>query len=118
MATTTTIGVSVKNPAHGREGYTLQAVDIGAFQEMADGSVVFDYVTTKLLFSFKWVGLTLAEKGVIYARYIIKTAQTVKPPDTATTYNAIVVPNSWREDYQAIGGGTDRYWCEMQLRQV
>ena len=112
---TTLGGVTLAEPAYPREGYTREAVDVGVMHEMADGSTVYDSVTSKLRFRLQWVGITEAERDAILARYIIKTSQAFSPPDSAGTYTVFVVPNSWQDSYLTDGGGTRRYWCQLEL---
>lgn len=106
-------GVTIADPLWDYEGYEKGAHDIGAAQEMIDGSIVYDYTGTRLAFVLRWVGLTAAERNAIWARYIIKTAQTFEPPDGGS-YSVIVVPNSWLEAYIE-SDATPRYKVELSL---
>ena len=116
----TTLGISgaiatLAQPAYEQDGYRRVAVDVGAMHEMADGSIVYDSITTRLRFPLNWNGITEAERDTIFTQYQIKTAQTFSPPDTTGTYTVIVVPNSWHDSYLEDAGGTRRYWCQMEL---
>ena len=112
---TTLGGVTLADPSYEREGYTRQAQDVGILHEMADGSGVYDSVTTKYRFRLVWVGITEAQRDAIQTRYEVKTSQAFSPPDTASTYTVFVVPNSFQDSYLEDGGGTRRYWCQLEL---
>ena len=113
---TTLGGVTLAAPSYEREGYTRAAQDVGVLHEMADGSGVYDSITTKLRFRLVWNGITEAQRDAIYARYIIKTSQAFSPPDSATEYTVFVVPNSWGGDsYLEDSGSTRYYWCQLEL---
>jgi len=115
---TTLGGSTLADPAYERSGYTREVEDVGAFLTMADGSVVFDYVDTLYVFHLKWNAITGAQRDTILTKYLVKTAQAFSPPDSASSYNVIVVPNSWKEDYLEDGDGTERYYCELALREA
>lgn len=93
------------------------AQDIGALHEMADGSAVYDNITTRYRFRLQWVGLTEAQRDAVLTRYLVKTEQAFSPPDTTSTYTVFVVPNSWQDSYTE-SGGTRYYWCQMELVEV
>ena len=111
-------GVTLAQPAYDQDGYRRGAVDVGAMHEMADGSIVYDSIATRFRFPLKWNGITEAERDAILARYIIKTSQTFSPPDTTSEYTVLVVPNSWQDSYLEDGGGTRRYWCQLELMEA
>ena len=112
---TTLGGMTLAQPDYEREGYTRTAVDVGTMHEMADGSVVYDSITTRYRFRLSWNGITEAQRDAILARHIIKTSQAFSPPDSASSYTVFVVPNSWQDSYLEDSGGTRRYWCQLEL---
>ena len=114
---TTLGGVTLADPNYEREGYRLGLEDVGVLNVMADGSAVYDYVDTLYTFNLSWNAITESQKNAIRARYLVKTVQAFSPPDSASTYNVLVVPNSWREDYIEDGSATRRYYCELALRE-
>ena len=65
---TTLGGVTLSEPAYEREGFTTEAVDVGAFHEHADGSVMYDHVTTRYKYNLKWNAITNTERLAIQAR--------------------------------------------------
>jgi len=108
--------VALAEPAAGNEGYELEGIDIGNVHQLADGSIGYDYVTTRYRFTLRWKGITAAERTTIRTRYEVKTAQAFVGPN-ADAFTVFVVPNSWRESYQDDSGGTARYDCEMRLEE-
>ena len=110
--------VTLASPSFEREGYTRHGEDIGIMHEMADGSIVYDSVTTRYRFRLSWVGITEAERDAIQTRSEDKAAQVFSPPDTASTYTVFVVPNSFQDSYLEDGTGTRRYWCQLELVEV
>lgn len=114
---TTLGGVTLAAPALDRDGYEMEAVDVGAFHELASGGVIYDDITTRYRFTLRWNGITAAERTAIRTRYLVKTSQVFSPPDAADTYTVFVMPNSWRESYldTPAGAGSERYFCELQL---
>lgn len=117
MAITTTLGgVTIANPKHDGDGCEMETIDIGVMHDMADGSVVYDYVTTRRRWTLRWANITASNKSDIYARYLVKTAQAFKPPNASTIYTVLVEPNSWRETYISGSNYDTRYYnCEMRL---
>lgn len=117
MAITTTLGgVTIANPKHDEDGCELETIDVGVMHDMADGSVVYDYVATRRRWTLRWSHISTTEKSAIYTRYLIKTAQSFKPPNSSSTYTVLVEPNSWRETYIAGSDYDTRYYnCEMRL---
>ena len=111
-------GVTLADPAFGREGYEYELVDVGTFHETADGGVTYHYTTSRGRHKVTWVGITAAQKNAIRARYLVKTQQQFSAPDNSGAVTVIVAPNTWRESYQEDGGGTARYWCELVLWEV
>ena len=112
---TTLGGVTLSEPNYEREGYVRAAQDVGAMHEMADGSTVYDSVTTKYRFRLSWNGVTESERDDILTRYLVKTSQAFSPPDSAGTYTVFVVPNSWNDSYLEDQDGTRYYWCQLEL---
>jgi len=112
---TTLGGVTLAAPSYEREGYVRTAQDIGVLHEMADGSSVYDSITTKYRFRLVWNGVTEAQRNAILTRYLVKTSQAFSPPDTASEYTVFVVPNSWQDTYLEDSAGTRYYWCQMEL---
>ena len=115
---TTLGGITLASPSYEREGYTRQAMDVGVMHEMADGSAVYDSITTKYRFRLSWVGITEAERNAIQTRYEVKTSQAFSPPDTASSYTVFVVPNSFQDSYLEDGTATRRYWCQLELAEA
>lgn len=119
----TTLGISgaiatLPEPAYEREGYVRTAQDVGVMHQMADGSAVYDSITTKYRFRLSWPGVTEAEMNTILTQYLIKSQQIFSPPNSATTYNVLVVKDSWQDTYLEDSGGTAYYWCQMELVEV
>lgn len=118
MTVTMTLGgTTLANPKHDNDGCEVEAIDIGTMHDMADGSVVYDYVTTRRRWTLRWANITAAERSDIYGCYVTKVAMTFKPPNSAsTTYTVLVEPNSWRETYITGSDYDTRYYnCEMRL---
>ena len=117
---TTQLGITgavatLVNPNYEQEGYTRTAIDIGTMHTLADGSIAYDSVTTRYRYSLSWNGITEAERDAIQTRYEVKTSQAFSPPDSATEYTVFVVQNSFQDSYLEDGGGTRRYWCQLEL---
>ena len=116
---TTLDGTTLADPAWGDDGYTKESVDIGARHETADGELHYDYVKTRYLFTLKWKGKTEAQKEAALAEYIdgLEGSVVFSPPDTASTFNVLSVPGSWKESYFTDSGSTRRYNFEMKLEE-
>jgi len=117
MAITTTLGgVTIANPKHDNDGCEMEAIDVGVMHDMADGSIVYDYVTTRRRWTLRWSNITDAERSAIFTRYRVKTSQEFKPPNADGTYTVLVEPNSWRQTYITGSDYDTEYWtCEMRL---
>lgn len=113
---TTLGGVTLAQPKFYHEGYEVEMVDNGAFHNLADGSVVYDYVNSRFRVTLRWEGLTSAEKGTIQTRALVKTAQAFVA-DNGDSWTVLVVPNSWRYSYQDDGDATERYKAELRLEE-
>ena len=113
--TTTLGGVTLAQPNYEREGYVRAAQDVGVMHEMADGSLVYDSVTTRYRYSLVWNGVTESERDDIQTQYEVKTSQAFSPPDSATEYTVFVVKNSFQDSYLHTTDGTRYYWCQLQL---
>lgn len=114
---TTLGGVTLAEPTFGHDGYEAELADVGAVHEMADGSLVYDYVSSRHKFTLRWKGITATERNAIRTRYLVKTEQAFSPPDESGSYTVLVVPNSWRDSYLEDGGGTARHDCELRLEE-
>ena len=120
---TTQLGITgavatLVNPNYEQEGYTRTAIDIGTMHTLADGSIAYDSVTTRYRFTLSWNAITEAQRNAIETQYLIKTEQTFSPPDAATDYTVLVLPNSFQDSYLEDGGGTRRYYCALALEEV
>ena len=110
--------VTLVNPNYEQEGYTRQGVDIGVMHTLADGSITYDSVTTRYRFTLSWNAITEAQRDAIETGYLEKGEQTFSPPDSATDYTVLVMPNSFQDSYLEDGGGTRRYYCGLTLEEV
>ena len=108
--------VALAEPAFGNEGYEVEAVEQGAFHDLADGSKAYDYVNSRWKATLRWKGITAAEKATIQTRALVKTSQAFVGPN-GDSFTVFVVPNSWRYSYQDDGSSTARYDCELQLEE-
>ena len=113
---TTLGGIALAQPMFGHEGYEVEAIDNGALHNLADGSLAYDYVNSRMRFTLRWQHITAAEKATIQTRYLVKTAQAFVA-DNGDTYTVFVVPNSWRYSYVGDGSATERYNCELRLEE-
>ena len=113
---TTLGGQTLADPIFGNEGYEVKAVEAGAFHDLADGSLAYDYVNSRWGFILRWRHITAAERNTIRTRYLVKIAQALVGPN-ADSYTVFVVPNSYRESYQEDGDAVLRYTCEMRLEE-
>ena len=113
----TTLGVALPNPVAGIEGCAREAVGEGAILEMANGSIVYDYTTTRYRWALRWVGMTGAELTTIQTQALIKTSQTFSPPDEAGTYTVYVVPGSFRHSSFETGTSTAYFNVELRSRK-
>ena len=109
-------GSTIAEPSYELDGYELETVTVGANHELANGSVHFDYVTSRYKFTFRWRAITEAEKNTIRAKAEVTSTQTLVTPDAAT-YLVFVTPSSWKESYIEAAGGTKYYNCELQLEE-
>jgi len=112
---TTLGGTTLASPAYAQEGYTQAGIDVGVMHDLADGSSVYDSVTSKLRFRLVWNGITEAERNTIYTKYLVKTSQAFSPPDSSGTFTVFVVPNTWSCSYLNDSAGTVYYFCQLEL---
>lgn len=119
MATTMTLdGTSLPLPIVDEDGHGADLVGQGAIQEMADGSaVLYHSGTSRLHFKFSWRLLSAANYAVLKAKAETTTAQTLKPPDTATTYSVVSMPNTFKTKTHWIGG-LPIYSVDWELMEV
>jgi hypothetical protein len=74
---------------------TTEVAAPGAAWEMADGSEVAHFLTTRYVWKYTWRGTTSAMADVITAcEAAIVATKTFKPYDTSTTYTTRVDPGS------------------------
>ena len=112
-------GVQLVNPDYAQSGVVLTAVDVGAMQEMLDGSLAYDYVGDRAHWALHWNNITYAQLVAIVTRYQVKSAQVFSPPDEdATSYTVLVIPNTWKSTYIEAGDGTKLYSCDMELEET
>ena len=115
---TTLGGTTLPNPAAGPEGCTVETVGEGAILEMANGSIVYDYTNSRFRWTIAWPGESAADFATIQTKALVKTTQVFSPPDSASTYNVYVVPNSFRYESFEIGDGNPYYKIELQVEEV
>ena len=113
---TTLGGITLAQPMFGHEGYEVEAAEQGAFHQLADGSLAYDYVNSRWKATLRWQGITAAEKNTIQTRALVKTAQAFVA-DNGDSFTVFVVPNSFRYSYRDDGNGTARYNCELRLEE-
>jgi len=118
MATTTLAGVTLPNPYYGPEGFPCQAEDVGLQIVMADGAVRTHTVGVRRRWHLVWRGVTDSERATLYTRYKVRSAQTLKLPDAATTYSVVVVPGTWKQESETYGSGQFTYHVAFELREV
>lgn len=118
LGTTELSGTTLSNPNYEQEGYVQAGVDVGVQHQMADGSITYDSVTTRLRFSLEWNAITEVQRDAIWTKYQVKTSQTFSPPDSATDYTVFVVPNTWHCSYLEAAGGTRYYYCGLALEEA
>lgn len=117
--TVTLDGVTLADPLWGDDGYSKESIDVGARHNTADGKIHFDYIKTRYMFKLKWKGKTETEKNTAHTEFLDALAGVVvfSPPDTASTFNVLAVPNSWKESYISDSATTRYYSFEMQLEE-
>jgi hypothetical protein len=91
---------------------------VGTMHQLANGSIAYDSITTRWRFTLSWNAITEAQRNAIETGYLEKGQQTFSPPDSATDYTVLVVPNSFQDSYLEDGGGTRRYYCALALEEV
>ena len=115
---TTLGGTTLPDPIADLEGHGADSVDIGAMNEMADGSVVYDHISSRYRFHLAWRAISAANFATIQTKALVKTAQTYSPPESATTYSVFVVPGSFKYKSREIGTSTPYYDVELSLVEV
>lgn len=110
-------GFDLADPAYEADGFTLEAVSVGAVHDMSTGAKKYDLITTRYRFNLKWKMITAAERVTIRTQAEVITAQAFITPD-GDTYSVFVVPDSWRENFVEGGDLTKYYNCELQLVEV
>ena len=116
MATTTIGGTTVPNP-YVEAGVAVKGQDAGRQFAMANGSLRTHYVGTRRQFPLRWRGVTASERDTLWSKYRTRTVQVLKLPDSATTYDVVVVAASWEERLVTIGGGAWRYDVAFTLEE-
>ena len=114
---TTLGGTTLPRPAAGPEGCSVEEMDIGAYLEMADGSLVYDYVGTRYRWTLSWPGITAAELTTIATKAHVKTAQAFSPPYNSSTYTVFVVPSSLTYPTFETGAGITYYNVNLQVEE-
>jgi hypothetical protein len=115
---TTLGGVTLPDPIADLEGHGAELLDVGGFLPMANGSVVYDYVTSRYRFHLTWRAISAANFAIIETRALIKTAQAYVPPESATSYSVFVVPDGFKWKSREIGTATPYYDVELTLEEV
>lgn len=115
---TTLGGVTLPDPTIGTEGHGETMVGEGAFTEMADGTIVYDFGTGRRSWSLAWRGINSLEKNSLYTQYLVKTTQAFQPPDTTSTYTVIVTPNTWRCNSFEVGTSVPYYDASFTLEET
>jgi hypothetical protein len=115
---TTLGGVTLPDPTVGGEGHDTQYMGEGAFQVMADGSIVYDYGTARRRIGLTWRAMTTAQYSSLHTQYQVKTTQAFQPPDATDTLSVFIVPNSWRCRSFEIGTSTPYYDISFQLEEA
>jgi len=114
---TTLGGATLADPAAGTDGHVVTTRDIGSEMDMADGSLRYDHIGTRKHFALRWQGITSAQVATIYGKYGVRTVQAYSPPESASSFNVIVVRDSWREESITLSDGTFVYNCAMELEE-
>ena len=115
---TTLGGTTLPNPIVDLEGHGADLVDVGVLLEMANGSLVHDYVSSRYRFHLTWRAISAANFATIQTKALVKTAQTYSPPESATEYSVFVVPGSFKWKSREIGTSTPYYDVELTLEEV
>ena len=118
MATTTLGGTTLPNPYYGTEGFPCQAEEVGTQFVMADGAIRTHTVGVRRRWHLSWRGVSSAERDTLYTKYKVRAAQTLKLPDSATTYSVTVVPGTWKQESETYLGGQFTYHVSFELREV
>jgi len=112
-------GVTLANPAVGREGYVRTEIDIGATHSMADGSTVLDFVADRFRHRLQWNGITAAQRNTIKTQFdAAKAASSAFVTPDAGAYTVLAVMSSYTDDYVLDGGGTARYYVGLELEDT
>jgi hypothetical protein len=113
---TTLGGTTIADPMAGADGHRITAHDIGVEMTMADGSLRYEHVGTRKHFALRWQGITGTQKGALWTRYLVKTAQTFVPPEGGS-YTVLVVRDSWEEASIEASDATYRYNVALELEE-
>jgi len=96
----------------------------GSGREMADGSVVFDWVSAarKRIWTLKWINLSSTDMETLRTAYntIAGSASTKWEPSDGGTYYVTLDPSSMTFDVQLVkkAGTTPLYNVSLTLREV
>ena len=109
---------SASSPPERTEAYR------GSGREMADGSVVFQWVAASIkhAFNLTWTNITSTDLNTLQSAYATVAAgtSTSYKDVNGSTYNVTLDPDSpeMKITYAKAAGGTLRYTVTWQLRQV
>lgn len=110
--------VTLPDPAAGPEGCSVEEMDQGAFLQMADGSVVYDWVNTRYRWKLYWSGINAANLATIADQVHIQGEKTFSPPINASTYTVFVVPGSLIYETFETGQGVTYYNVNLQVEET
>ena len=113
-------GTTLAEPTYGHEGMEWKSVDIAARHDLADGSVVLDYVNTKWRIGLHWQNITQNEMNNIRTEYVDALEGPVTFVDTylSSSITVFAVPGSFRRTPTHDSGGTSRWNVDIELEQL
>lgn len=118
MATTTLGGTTLPNPTYDPGGMPITGQDVAKQFVMADGAIRTHTVGFRRKIKLQFRGVSSTERDTLLTKYKVRTAQTLKLPDAATTYSVVVVPGSWREETETYAGGLFCYHVSFELQEA
>lgn len=114
--TTSLGGVTLPDPIYDYAGVDGSQNDIGARNELANGSFVYDYVGSRRVWKLAWTGLTDANKLLVTGAFLLCTTQALVLPDGSAA-TVLCTPGSLRAAWINDADGLRRWRVSFAVEE-